>query len=98
MKRILSTILVASALVAPVVSFAQTSNDPVTRSEVRAQVVAAEQNGTLHQSKVHYPSQQASMETAKAGDTTSYGAPMAGSSQSRETISTVPQPGLFSHH
>lgn len=97
MNRFLSTIVIASVLVAPIASYAGTP-DSVTRSEVRAQVAGAEENGTLHQSKVHYPSQQASMQAGQTVDTTSYGTPMAGSSQSREVVLTAPHNSLFSHH
>lgn len=98
MNRFLSTIVIASALVVPVASYARTPDDSVTRSEVRAQAVGAEQNGTLHQSKVHYPSQQASMQAERTVGATSYGSPMAGSSQSREVTVTAPHNSLFSHH
>jgi hypothetical protein len=98
MNRFISTIALASALVVPVASFAGTPDDPVTRSEVRAQVAEAQQNGTLYQSKVQYPSEQASTQAARTVDTTSYGTSMAGSSQSREVSVTAPQETLFSHH
>jgi hypothetical protein len=48
MKSLIQTIVVAAALVAPVVSFAQ-SNAPVTRAEARAQLVQLEKAG-------YYPS------------------------------------------
>lgn len=98
MNRFLSTIVIASALVVPVASFAGTPDDSVTRSEVRAQVAEAQQAGTLHESKVHYPSQQASMHAAPSADAMSYGTSLTGSSQSREFAVTAPQNGLFAHH
>ncbi|MGF6778876.1 DUF4148 domain-containing protein [Paraburkholderia sp. GAS334] len=56
MKGLISSLVVAGALIVPAVSFAQTgNNDPITRDSVRAQVVQAEQQGVLHQSKTHYP-------------------------------------------
>ena len=56
MKALISSLVVAGALMVPVVSFAQDGgNYPVTRDTVRAQLVQAEQSGELHQSKVHYP-------------------------------------------
>jgi uncharacterized membrane protein len=48
MKSLIQTIVVAAALVAPVLSFAQ-SNAPVTRAEARAQLVQLEKAG-------YYPS------------------------------------------
>jgi hypothetical protein len=98
MNRLIFTVAIASAMVVPVASFARTPDDSVTRSEVRAQVAEAQQNGTLHQSKVHYPSQQASMQAAQTVGATSYGTSMAGSSQSREVAVTIPESALFSHH
>jgi Domain of unknown function (DUF4148) len=98
MNRFISTIALASALVVPVASFAGAPEDSVTRSEVRAQVAEAQQNGTLHQSKVHYPSEQASTQAARTVDTTSYGTSMAGSSQSREVALNARQNTLFLHH
>jgi hypothetical protein len=44
MKSLVQAVVVAAALVAPVVSFAQ-SNQPVTRAQVRAQIVALEKAG-----------------------------------------------------
>ncbi len=96
MKRLFSISLIALAFVAPVASFAQTANGPVTRAQVHAEVVAAERNGTLHQSKVHYPS---SPQTATP-DATAYGAPLAGSSQSSQpgsALSPAGRDGLYLH-
>jgi hypothetical protein len=56
MKTFISSLAVAAALIAPAISFAQAgSNDPITRAQVRSEIVQAEQQGVLHQSKVHYP-------------------------------------------
>ena len=44
MKSLFQTVVVAAALAAPVAAFAQ-SDQPVTRAEVRAQLVQAEQAG-----------------------------------------------------
>ena len=44
MKTLISAVVVAAALVAPVASFAQ-SNQPLTRAEVRAQLVQLEKAG-----------------------------------------------------
>lgn len=98
MNRILSILFVASAMVTPLLATAQTSTDPVTRAEVRAQVTAALQNGTLHQSKIYYPSGPAPMQAAKNVDATSYGMSMSGSSESRDATTKNPQNALFLHH
>lgn len=56
MKAFIYIALVASALVAPALSFAQESNGVVTRAEVRADLVRLEQAG-YHPgtNDVHYP-------------------------------------------
>lgn len=57
MKKLICTLLTA-ALIAPAVSFAQTSNasGPVTRAEVRAELVQLERAGYRPGSKqIHYP-------------------------------------------
>ncbi|HWT36117.1 MAG TPA: DUF4148 domain-containing protein [Paraburkholderia sp.] len=56
MKSLLSAVVVASALIVPAVSFAQqATNAPVTRAQVQAELVAAQQNGSLDQNDVAYP-------------------------------------------
>jgi hypothetical protein len=56
MKSLIQTIVVAAALVAPAVSFAQ-SNAPSTRAEARAQLVQLEKAGYTPGGgeDVHYP-------------------------------------------
>ena len=46
-KSLIPAVALASALVAPAVSFAQ-SNGPVTRAQVRAELVQLEKAGSLH--------------------------------------------------
>jgi hypothetical protein len=56
MKSLIYVALVASALAAPVLSFAQESNGPVTRAEVRADLIRLEQAGYRPSVKdVNYP-------------------------------------------
>ncbi|MFK4447287.1 hypothetical protein ABH944_007483 [Caballeronia udeis] len=55
MKKIICTLLTA-ALIVPAVSFAQTSNGPVTRAQVRAELVQLENAGYRPGTKqIHYP-------------------------------------------
>jgi hypothetical protein len=54
MKLWNKALLAASFVVLPLVSHAS-DNSPVTRAQVRADLVAAEQNGTFPFSKEHYP-------------------------------------------
>lgn len=98
MKPLVSAIIVASALATPALSSAQQTNGPLTRAEVRAQLVTAEQEGMLHQSKSQYPkTAPASSRTATAFDISGYGPTASGSSQT-VTPEVGPKPSLFSHH
>nr|WP_233837504.1 DUF4148 domain-containing protein [Paraburkholderia sp. ZP32-5] len=55
MKSLLSAVVIASALIVPAVSFAQQANAPVTRAQVRAELVAAQKAGLLNQNDINYP-------------------------------------------
>jgi len=55
MKSLLSAVIVASALIVPAVSFAQQADAPLTRAQVRAELVAAQKAGLLNQNDVNYP-------------------------------------------
>lgn len=54
MNRLNKALIVASFVVLPLVGHAA-DNAPLTRAQVRAELIAAEQNGTYPTSKVHYP-------------------------------------------
>lgn len=54
--KVVAAAAVASILAAPAVSFAQSNNGPVTRAEVRAQVVALHNVGyNMNSDNAHYP-------------------------------------------
>jgi hypothetical protein len=91
MKSIISTIAVAVALIVPTVSFAQTTGDGITRAQVHAQVVQAEQQGVLHQSKVHYPQDNAQAASKSGAANIDYGPATFGTSQSG-------QPAALTHY
>ncbi|MGF6837827.1 hypothetical protein QF001_001694 [Paraburkholderia youngii] len=56
MKALVSTLLIACALAAPVAAFAQSDNAPVTRAELRADLVRLEQAGYRPTGKdLYYP-------------------------------------------
>jgi hypothetical protein len=56
MKSLFSAVIVASALILPAVSFAQqATNGPVTRAQVRAELVAAQKAGLVYQNDTQYP-------------------------------------------
>jgi hypothetical protein len=54
MKSLISAVVIATALVVPVVSFAQQA-DGLTRAQVRAELVTAQKAGLLNQNDVNYP-------------------------------------------
>ncbi|MDQ7977106.1 DUF4148 domain-containing protein [Paraburkholderia sp. SARCC-3016] len=54
MKRLNKALIAASFVVLPLVGHAA-DNAPLTRAQVRADLISAEQNGTYPLSKVHYP-------------------------------------------
>ncbi|MFM0252042.1 DUF4148 domain-containing protein [Paraburkholderia sediminicola] len=54
MKSLISAVVIASALIVPAVSFAQQANGPVTRAQVRAELVAAQKAGLLNQNDTDY--------------------------------------------
>ena len=94
MKTLISAAVIAAALVAPVASFAQ-SSQPVTRAQVRAELVQLEKAGyNPIGDQVNYPANiqaaQARVDaqngTAQAANS-GYGAPIAGSSQAGRPVS-----------
>jgi len=98
-KSLITTFLVAATLIVPAAaSFAQSSNGPITRAQVKAQVVEAEQQGTLHQSKVHYPPAAPWTTHTQSAPDASYGATMYGSSQSSASVPLDTNVTPFKHH
>jgi hypothetical protein len=111
MKRLSQALVVASLLAAPFVAYAA-GVAPLTRAQVRADLIAAEQNGTYPTSKVHYPDPQrdpatvyvANRAAAKAAAENAYG----GSADSHSAsgiraggaVSSERPPlgNLYSHH
>ncbi len=84
MKSLIQAVAVAAALVVPVASFAQ-SNSPVTRAQVRAEIVQLEQVGYRvgYADNVHYPEaiQAAEARVAALNGNSGYGGVASGSSQ-----------------
>ena len=57
MNRLHRVLIVASAALLPLLGHAAGAT-PLTRAQVRAELIEAEQNGTYPTSKVHYPDAQ----------------------------------------
>jgi hypothetical protein len=95
MKTALALMFVCATL-APVASYAQNSA-PLTRAQVEQQIVQAQHDGTLHQSKVYYPEE---MVRSTAPDQ-SYGASTESTAQTGSSARTpVPwlTPSPYAHH
>ena len=85
MKSLISAAIVATALLVPAAAFAQQANGPVTRAQVRAELVAAQKDGTLFQNDTNYPkqvTQPVTVASATSQATQAVGGSVAGTSQS----------------
>jgi hypothetical protein len=85
MKSLIKAVAIAAVLAIPAVSFAQT-NEPVTRAEVRAQLVQLEKAGynPSISDDANYPADLQAAEArvaAQNGNTTGYGSSANGSTQ-----------------
>jgi len=95
MKSSLYSVVTASVLAAPAVSFAQQSNAPVTRAQARAELIQLEQAG--YNPARHDPDYPANIQAAQArvaaqngaaqGQTSGYGPSVSGSSVSGSSVS-----------
>jgi len=106
MKSRIQTVAVAVALVVPVVSFAQ-SNGPVTRAQVRAELVQLEQAGyhVGDGDQAHYPdaiqAAEAKVAAQQVAANGGYGGVANGSSdagQARDVRLSPYSAPIFNHH
>jgi hypothetical protein len=90
-KSLVSSVALASALAAPAVSFAQQSNGPVTRAQVRAELVQLEKAGyePSRGNELDYP---ADIQAAEARVAAQNGASSAGGVRSGSSASGAPGP------
>ncbi|GAB2887285.1 DUF4148 domain-containing protein [Paraburkholderia jirisanensis] len=96
MNSLIKAVALAAVLAVPAVSFAQ-SNQPVTRAQVRAELVQLENNGynPADSSDAHYPVAVQKAEARVAADTTGYGPATAGTSQAGSVKQPAPQYNQF---
>ncbi len=94
MNALIKQIALAVALVAPVAAFAQ-SNQPLTRADVRADLVRVERAGYNPLDRLHYPEniqaaeqRVAARESIAQADTSGYGSDAQGTSHSGHRVST----------
>jgi hypothetical protein len=102
MKSLIQAVAVAAALIVPVASFAQ-SNGPVTRAQVRAELVQLEKAGynPAHGNDPHYPDDILAAEAkvaAQSGATSGYGGVASGSSDAgRPAVSKADWDAMYNH-
>jgi len=103
MKSLAYAAIAAAVLSAPVASFAQQSNQPVTRAEVRQQLIQLEQAGYNPAARdPYYPSDiqaaqarvdaqpgNAAVAQGDQGDTTGYGGAMSGGQSGAAALPSV---------
>lgn len=89
MKSLIKTLAIAFVLGAPIASFAQQSQQPLTRAEVRAQTIQAKQSGYSPLDWADFPDGEIqaaqfrkSLHSARSRDSSGYGSGQSGSSQS----------------
>jgi hypothetical protein len=93
MKSLIKAVAVAVVLTAPLASFAQSNQQPLTRAQVRAEVVQLEKAGYNPNDWVNYPeniqaaqAKIAAQNTGAQTDTTGYGANSAAASQAGQRV------------
>jgi cytochrome c556 len=102
MKSLIQAVVVAAALVAPVAVFAQ-SNEPVTRAQVRAELVQLEKAGynPAHGEDPYYPADIQAAEAkvaAQNGAASGYGGVVSGSSDAgRPAVTKADWNAMYSH-
>ncbi|QGZ63928.1 DUF4148 domain-containing protein [Paraburkholderia acidisoli] len=108
MNKLISAVAVAAALAVPAISFAQSNDQGLTRAQVRAQLVQLEAAGyNPGADHVNYPQElqaaqaRVSQEQLAAGNTSGYGSPATGSSQSGAAVQpahTAAQQAVYFGH
>lgn len=107
MNSFIKAVALAAVLAAPVASFAQSSQQPVTRAEVRNELIQLERAG-YNPATASDPAYPADIQAAErrvqeqnpaiaqtqqpVADISGYGAPMSGSSQSGGTVQPTSGP------
>ncbi|MCC8394788.1 DUF4148 domain-containing protein [Paraburkholderia sp. MMS20-SJTR3] len=101
MKKLISAVAVAAALIVPAAAFAQASQ-PVTRAQVRAELVQLEKAGynpvgdqatypaNIQAAQARVDAEHGNVAVASKADTSGYGAPAAGTSQAGHAAPVLP--------
>src|SRR5471032_962736 len=103
MKSLICAVFAAAVLATPTLSFAQTTNAPVTRADVKADLVLVEQAGYRPASNdLNYPSDiqaaEARIHNASTADTSYGGLPNEAAFGSKSPVAEVQNQPLYSHH
>jgi uncharacterized membrane protein len=102
MKSLIQAVVIAAAIAAPVASFAQ-ANQPVTRAQVRAELVQLEKAGYQPgQDDLYYPANiqaaQARVDTQNGvgqAATSGFGGVVSGSSQSSHVVAATGPKSIY---
>ncbi|MCA8202086.1 DUF4148 domain-containing protein [Burkholderia sp. AU33545] len=94
MKSLIKAVALAALVAAPVVSFAQSNQQPLTRAQVRAELVQLEKAGYNPNDWINYPENiqaaqakiAAAQNTGAQADATGYGSSPVASSQSGQRV------------
>lgn len=103
MKSLICAAFAAAVLAAPTLSFAQASNAPVTRAQVKAELVQLEQAGyNPARNDLNYPADiqaaEARVHTSSTADT-SYGGVSEGNAfGSKAPVAGLQSQTLYAHH
>ncbi|KVN11907.1 hypothetical protein WT09_20745 [Burkholderia stagnalis] len=100
MKSLINAVALAVIVAAPVASFAQSNQQPLTRAQVRAELVQLEKAGYNPNDWINYPENiqaaqakiAAAQNTGAQADTTGYGANAVAASQAGQRV-VVPAAG-----
>ncbi|AQQ34932.1 DUF4148 domain-containing protein [Burkholderia cenocepacia] len=89
MKSLIKAVALAALVAAPVVSFAQSNQQPLTRAQVRAELVQLEKAGYNPNDWINYPENIQAAQAKNAGaqaDATGYGSNPVATSQSGQRV------------
>jgi hypothetical protein len=103
MKSLICAVFAAAVLAVPTLSFAQVSNAPVTRAEVKADLVRVEQAGyNPARNDLNYPADiqaaEARVHTSSTADTSYGGVSNQTAFGSNASVAVLQSEKLYSHH
>ncbi|MFX1675124.1 DUF4148 domain-containing protein [Paraburkholderia sp. A2WS-5] len=98
MNTLIKALALSLAVAMPAISFAQASNDPMTRAQVEGQLIQLEHAG-YKPSRTQYPADiQAAESRVAAQSNMGYGGTATGTSESGHTISHHAWNSEYDHH